>query len=100
MARNFRKIRFISFPAACCLMLLSITAGRAQRSDLFPRLSGGDKSSITATITGVVVDDNNAVVPGASVSVSGLDGNVRRGTTTGRDGDFVIFQLPPGNYNV
>lgn len=54
----------------------------------------------TATLSGIVVDERDAVVPDASVSVRDTSEDLQRQATTSRDGDFTIPLLPPGSYIV
>src|SRR5262245_1224868 len=49
------------------------------------------------TLTGTVVD-NVGVVPGASVTVTYVDTNVSRSTTTNEQGEFRMAGLQPGRY--
>jgi hypothetical protein len=67
-------------------------------------LAGGANSiyaqGTTGQISGVVTDQNGAVIQGASVSVSNLETNLSRQTTTGDDGVYSFQLLPPGRYKV
>ena len=54
----------------------------------------------TATLSGTVVDENDAVVPEASVLVKDSSKIIKREARTSRVGVFIITQLPPGNYTV
>ncbi|MGH9907637.1 MAG: carboxypeptidase regulatory-like domain-containing protein, partial [Pyrinomonadaceae bacterium] len=56
--------------------------------------------SATATLTGTVVDQNGAVVPGVAVSVINPATSLERTTTTSVAGYFTIPLLPPGNYTL
>lgn len=56
--------------------------------------------SATATLTGVVTDQNGAVIAGATVSAMNKATNVSRSTTTNGDGVYVISSLPVGEYSV
>jgi hypothetical protein len=56
--------------------------------------------SSAADLTGVVVDPNGAVIPGAAVSVRNLSTNISRSTTAGSDGTYTFIALPPGDYEV
>jgi hypothetical protein len=88
------------FVAAWCLMLASVVTGNAQSRDLFTRVFVNDGALVTASLSGVVVDPDNAVVPDADVLVKDVSESVRRQATTGNDGGFTISQLPPGYYTV
>lgn len=54
----------------------------------------------TGQISGTVTDPNGAVVQGASVSVTNLETNLSRQTTTGDDGIYSFQLLPPGRYKI
>ena len=51
-------------------------------------------------LLGTVVDENEAVVPEASVSVKDISKTIRKETKTSHLGVFIITELPPGNYTV
>lgn len=52
----------------------------------------------SGSLTGLVTDPNQAVVPGAAVKARNTaTGDVRQ-VSTATDGRYVISQLPPGNY--
>jgi hypothetical protein len=57
-----------------------------------------------ASLSGRVVDETGAGVPGATVTVTGTDGAGAplppRPVTTGTDGTWVVTDLPPGTYTV
>lgn len=53
-----------------------------------------------ATLTGVVRDASNAVVPGASVSVTNDATGIKRTTTASNEGVFLVVDLAPGEYLV
>ena len=55
----------------------------------------------TGSITGIVVDDSNAVLPGVTVSLSGekLIGGTQT-QTTDATGSYRFDRLPPGTYRV
>jgi len=63
-------------------------------------VSINDSRPVAASLTGTVIDENNAVVPNADVLVKDSRDSVKREATTGADGAFAILQLPPGNYTV
>ncbi len=54
----------------------------------------------TATLTGVVTDQNGAVIPDATVSATNKNTNFERSVTTNGEGVYVISNLPIGDYNV
>ena len=51
-------------------------------------------------ISGTVADQNGAVVPNASVTITGVSIGFNRTTTTDSNGYYAARQLPPGNYNI
>ena len=56
--------------------------------------------SFKATIVGKVTDQNGAIVPGASVTVTQAAKNFSQTVTTNDNGEYVIPQLEPGNYAI
>ncbi|HKX00335.1 MAG TPA: carboxypeptidase-like regulatory domain-containing protein [Bryobacteraceae bacterium] len=60
----------------------------------------GFGQSIFGTLTGIVSDSSQAVVPGATVTVKNdASGDIRK-TQTNADGYFTVASLPAGNYTV
>jgi|CXWL01.1.fsa_nt_gi hypothetical protein len=51
-------------------------------------------------ITGTVSDQNGAVVPNASVTITGISIGLNRTVSADSNGYYAARQLPPGNYNV
>lgn len=56
--------------------------------------------SATATLSGTVVDPQNANVVGATVKAVNTETNLERKTTTNGEGYFTLPLLPPGNYTL
>jgi Carboxypeptidase regulatory-like domain/TonB dependent receptor/TonB-dependent Receptor Plug Domain len=54
----------------------------------------------TGSIEGNVVDPAGAVVPGATVKVSGVNVGFNQTTTTNDEGTFRLLQVPPGEYKI
>jgi hypothetical protein len=54
----------------------------------------------TATLTGIVVDASDAVIPHAAIAVTNTATRIERQTTTGNEGQFTVPLLPPGRYVV
>src|SRR5215471_6627069 len=52
------------------------------------------------TITGLVTDQSNAVVPDATVAVKDVSTNESRTITTNSAGRYVFVNLPPGTYDI
>lgn len=83
----------ISGLAEKCLMLavvfmLSATAAFAQAQ------------ASTADLSGSVLDPNGAAVPGATVTVKNSATGISRTVTTNDSGEYQIFALPPGEYEI
>src|SRR5438128_12026223 len=53
----------------------------------------------SGTITGVVVDPNNAVVPNANVTIENAVTGYKRSVNTGTDGAFRFENVPFNNYS-
>lgn len=53
-----------------------------------------------ATISGIVLDQSAAVLPGVTVTARSHETGLVRSTVTGPEGRFVIAQLPPGVYEI
>ena len=51
--------------------------------------------SITAKVTGTVQDESGAVVPGVSVTVTGLETGLERTVISDDQGRYVLSNLPP-----
>jgi hypothetical protein len=56
--------------------------------------------SPTATLSGVVVDESDALVRSVNITVTNADTALRRETITNGDGYFSVTLLPPGHYAV
>lgn len=54
----------------------------------------------TADITGHVTDQQDRVVPGATITATNKGTGVARTATTNDAGDYTITQLPPGKYDL
>ena len=50
-----------------------------------------------ATVTGRVTDENNEVVPGATVTVTNESTGFSTGTLTSVDGEYTLRQIPLGS---
>jgi hypothetical protein len=72
---------------AAALVAIAPNAARAQ-------------SVSTGTIVGVVTDNTNAIVPGASVSITLKSTGSVRTTTTNNEGHYVFADVDPGNYDI
>lgn len=53
-----------------------------------------------ATVTGVVTDNSDAVVPGAHVTITNIATNAASQGVTNNSGEYTIPLLPPGDYKI
>src|SRR5215470_1204514 len=53
-----------------------------------------------ADLTGTVVDPNDAIVTGATVTARNAAAAISRTTTTDADGVYKFIALPPGEYEI
>jgi hypothetical protein len=67
-------------------VLLTVTSASAQLS--------------TAQLSGRVIDQSGAVLPGVTVTVNQTDTGLTRSVTTGTDGAYVVPNLPTGPYRL
>src|SRR5262245_39707048 len=58
------------------------------------------QQAATATIEGIVTDPQNAVIPGAKVTVKNVDNGLTREITTDDSGIYRIAALQPGTYHI
>ena len=54
----------------------------------------------SASLSGVVMDSTNSVVPGAKVTVQNIQTSLSRVTSTGTDGAYLFSALPIGSYRL
>ena len=93
MDPNFKHIRicasslFFVLIAVCAASLVYISPASAQ-------------SGSTGSIVGQVADQQNAVVPGADVSLVDVATNSSRTTITNEAGRYTFANVPPGTYNL
>jgi hypothetical protein len=69
-------------------------SGPASSAELTPSAEG------TASVSGTVLDESGAAVPGAQVSLTRRDGVQLHALVSGANGEFVFAKLPPGSYLV
>jgi hypothetical protein len=65
---------------------------------LLPGASG--QMGTTATISGTVTDQSGSAISGAKVTIRNVDTNATRSATTLDNGNYVVTQLPPGEYSL
>jgi len=58
------------------------------------------QTSTTGTVEGIIADQNGAVVPNATVTLSGPNLIRDQTTTSSADGSYRFNQVPPGRYTV
>jgi len=56
--------------------------------------------SATATLSGTVIDQNGAAIPGVNIEIISIVRGVRRTATTNSEGTFIVPLLSPGHYTV
>ncbi len=67
---------------------------------LFLAIGFADAQEFRATVTGTIKDQNDAVVPGATVTITNVATNVAADTTTNDDGAYTFPLLQPGKYKI
>src|SRR3989442_12814684 len=96
-----RKASLGTALVSLCLLLSTIHVSQGQNRKLFRNASFvADPTPARGTLLGTVVDENDAVVAEASVSVKDISKTIRKETKTSHVGVFIITELPPGNYAV
>jgi hypothetical protein len=76
--------------AACLLLVCLILAPPAAHA----------QQPATATLSGIILDPNGAVIPGAQVTATQKATGVQRETVTNDQGLYVLTNLPPGEYEI
>ena len=56
--------------------------------------------AVSGTLLGTVTDTNGAVVPGAAVTATEVNTNIKHPTATNESGNYVFDRLPLGKYSV
>ena len=67
---------------------------------LLSSLAAAQSLGSAGTVTGIVADPNNAVLPNATVKIENPVTGYTRTTTTGEDGSFRFNDVPPQNYQI
>lgn len=60
----------------------------------------GQVSPTTALMKGTITDQQGGVIVGASIIATNLSTNLVRETTVNETGEYLLTQLPPGNYEI
>lgn len=60
----------------------------------------GQANANKAQVSGVVLDPNGAVIPGASIKIRNVSTGFQREVTSGPDGQYRAIQLDPGPYSI
>src|SRR5262249_15721572 len=63
-------------------------------------ISQGFGQNVNATLGGTVTDSTGAVLPGATVTISGIDTGVKTTTISNESGAYQFSSLQAGNYRV
>lgn len=63
-------------------------------------LTNAHAQSSTATLSGIVIDQTGAVIPGVKIAVISIAQGFQRNATTNEEGVFIVGHLPPGSYTV
>ncbi len=61
---------------------------------------GAQDLTTTANLVGTVADSTGAVVPNATVKITGTENGVVRTVQTNGSGGYIVNLLPPGTYNL
>src|ERR1051326_3694598 len=85
------------FPNIFCAALAMVLAGVIGG---FISLEAAYAQSATATLSGTVVDDREAVVPGVEVTIVNPATGLKRTTKTNDAGYYFFPALAPGSYTV
>jgi Carboxypeptidase regulatory-like domain/TonB dependent receptor/TonB-dependent Receptor Plug Domain len=85
---------------SCAIFLVILLGGNTTGHRICSWMPAAYAQTSTATFSGTIVDENDAVVVGASVKVTNTGTGLQRLTTSNSDGLFTLPLLPPGNYTV
>jgi outer membrane receptor protein involved in Fe transport len=81
-------------------LLFTVSPVAAQPLSLRQSVEGPQKRDDTATLSGAVIDESGAVVPGASVTAVNLTTGQPRETQSSQEGRFTFSTLAPGRYSI
>ena len=63
-------------------------------------LRSAHAQAVNGSLLGTITDSNDAVVPGAIVTIVDVNTNIKRSATTNESGNYVFGNLPQGTYRV
>ena len=58
------------------------------------------QTGATATLLGTITDSSGAVATGVNVTAVNIDTNLTRSSVTDSSGNYTIFSLPIGRYDI
>jgi protocatechuate 3,4-dioxygenase beta subunit len=58
------------------------------------------QSTNTGTVVGNITDQNGAVVPGVTITLTDVTTSTTRTTITNDDGHYVFVNIPPASYEI
>jgi hypothetical protein len=92
----------IVFALLCCLTLCIYGSARAQQTSAqkaegIKEQTGG---TVGQTLSGLITDDDGALVPGAQVTLLSAGSKQRRSTVTGADGHFSFSGVASGEFTL
>ncbi|MGH9900672.1 MAG: carboxypeptidase-like regulatory domain-containing protein [Pyrinomonadaceae bacterium] len=90
-----RLLRIGGKPAALWLLILFAVVGLTRTPDAFGQAAGPSGS-----LSGVVQDINDAIVPGVTVTVKNAGTGLTRTVTSDEEGRWTVPALPVGVYQV
>src|SRR3954451_17432974 len=82
----------IGSPVRIIVFLIAILCGA--------QMNAFAQNVTSATLSGVVEDENGAIVLGATLTATNVETNQQRTTDSGLDGHFRFLYLPVGNYKL
>src|SRR5215471_13549347 len=63
-------------------------------------ISSVHAQAVNGSLLGTITDPNDAVLPGATVTLVDVNTNIKRSTTTNESGNYVFGNLPQGTYSI
>lgn len=100
MTSRNHKLSPIRCLIAAATLLLIVAEGSYGWAVTNHRVTVACLQSSTATLSGTVMDEAGAVMPGVDITLLNLSTALQRHATTDDTGYYVVPLLPPGRYNV